>query len=277
LIKLIRFFNTLSFDTAFGAVSFVYIISCSQHLKVSFIIYIALLISVLSIYNIDHLLDAIKLDKKAESYRHYYYQKNFKVLIFWQLILLFFGVITLFYLPIEVIIGGIIMLLSMTIYFWIIFNGAKKNLIFREIIVAFGYVVAVSLIPFLDKIEQINLNYLWLLLIVFFIALSNLWIFSIYDFEVDHLQNHHSIARALKKRIILNLVRITVIFSIISTVGYAFYYNLWFMGGVLLFTEFIYLLLVEKQLYFSKNEYYRLVGEVVLILPGGFLLIYNAI
>lgn len=277
MIKLIRLFNTLSFDTAFGAVSFVFIISYSQQVEINYFVYSALFISVLSIYNLDHLLDAIKLKDLPKSYRHTYYQNNRKALIIWQLLLFFIGLVILFYIPAKVFWAGVGLLLSIGIYFWVIFSFTETNWIFREVIVAIGYTVAVVFVPIINSGFSLNLNFFWIFSIIFLIALSNLWVFSIYDIEIDHNQKHHSIAKTLKVPYLRKLVRVVLLMAILVTLGYTYYYQAWVLGGTLFFTEFMYLLLLEKTVYFNKNEYYRLVGESVLVFPGMVLLSYNAI
>ncbi len=277
LVRLLRHLNTLSFDTALGAVSCVLVVGYALQIEINYSIYAALFISVLSIYNIDHLLDAIKLNGGAKSVRHAYYQKNSKALFFWQFILLAIGVVVIFYIPIKIFWVGVALLFSIAIYFLIIFRFTKTNLFLREVIVALGYTVAVCFVPIVSSDVYLSTNYFWLVAIMFLIALSNLWVFSIYDIKMDKNQKHHSMARNLNVSFMKNLVRGLVILTFLTTFGFAIYYKLWLIGSVLFFVEFIYLLLLEKQEYFHKNEKYRLVGEYILILPGAILLIYHAV
>lgn len=222
-------------------------------------------------------MDAAKLNGSAKSYRHSYYKNNNRTLIIWQLILLGVGIVILFYIPIKVIYGGVVVLLSIGIYFLIIFIFSKSNLIFREVVVAIGYTLAVTFVPFIGENIYLEARFYWILVIVFLIALVNLWVFSIYDVEIDQIQNHHSIARTVSVGYIKKLSIIIIILAFLVTLVFSYWYNLWLVGISLIIAEIVYLLLLEKQSYFKHNEYYRLVGETVLMLPGAVILIYNAI
>lgn len=277
MVKFIRLFNILSFDTAFGALSFALIISYAQLLETNYFSFIALFISVLSIYNIDHLLDATKLKGRALSYRHGYYQRNIKALISWQILLTVVGIIVLFYIPVEVIVWGGVSLLCIGIYFLVIFRLAQTNLIFREVIVALGYTLAVSFVPFVYQPIQYGLLYIVLVIIIFFIALTNLLVFSIYDIHLDKIHNHHSVARSITVSSMRVIIKIIIFIILIIIMIFTIVFNLWLLGASLILIELIYLVLLENQAYFKKNEYYRLIGEFVLILPGLMLLLSNAI
>ena len=277
MLKLLRFFNTLNFDTAFGAVSFLLIISNFRTVEISLSVYLALFISVLSIYNIDHLIDALKLNDTSKTYRHSYYQKHFKRLVFWQLILSLLGIATLFYLPLHVLWAGFSLLFIIGIYFLVIFTFTKINLILRELIVALGYTFAVAFVPFFSSSLSIDASFVGMLFVIFLIALTNLWIFSLYDIEIDNHQNHHSIARSVDTVRLQNIVRWLIIFVLIVIFAFTFFYEQWVLGASLLLVEATYLILLEKQLFFSKNELYRLIGESVLILPGIILMVFNAV
>ncbi len=276
-MKLIRFFNTLNFDTALGAVSFVFSIAYFLQIEMDLTIYTALFISVLSIYNIDHLIDALKLKDTPKSYRHTFYQKHFKLLMYWQAILAVVGFIVLFYLPVLVLWAGLGLLIIITLYFWVIFNFTHINLFFREVIVAIGYTFAVAFVPFLSGEVHIKIGFIWMLVIVFLIALTNLWIFSMYDSEIDHSQNHHSIARSIKQINLQIMVRGVITLTFIAVVTFALFYEQWLLGSALFFVEVTYLLLLEKQSVFRKKEYYRIIGESILMLPGITILLYNAV
>lgn len=277
MINLFRFFNTLSFDTALGAISFAYIISYTQQVEIDLSIYAALFVSVLSIYNIDHLIDAGMLQNDAKSYRHSFYQNHRKLLFLWQFILTGIGFTVLFYLPIQILWAGVSLLALIGIYFWIIFSFSKTSWILREVIVAFGYTTAVAFLPIFEFKLEFNLSFFWLFSIIFFIALCNLWVFSLFDIEIDKSQKHHSIARSVKPLHMKNLVRATAFITVVLTVAFTFYFSSFILGGALIITVLTYLILLENHAFFSKHEYYRLIGETVLVLPGALLLVTNAI
>jgi len=277
LIRLLRFFNTLNFDTAFGAVSFVLVISHFQQVEINISIYCALFISVLSIYNIDHIIDALKLKDTSKSYRHAYYQRHLKLLVAWQVLLLLVGLIILFSIPYLILWAGFALLAIISIYFLVIFSYTKINLMLREVIVAIGYTLAVGLVPFLNGIVQLNFGFLWMLLMVFLIALTNLWTFALYDIDLDNSQSHHSIARSLNLGSLIKMVKGVIVLAFVVILLFAVYFEQWMLGSTLLLVEIVYVVLLKKQLVFRKNDYYRIIGEAILIVPGFISIIYNAI
>lgn len=244
------------------------LISHSNSSDTSLYAYAALFISVLAIYNFDHLLDALMTSEDAKTFRHHFYQQHFILLIFWQLILLLVGVFIILYLPVKIFLAGVAMICLMVIYFWLIFKSLKNNLIYRELFVAFGYTLAVALAPVFSEKATINAHFFHMLVIVYLIVLTNLYVFSIYEMDIDMEENRHSIARSIKKPQMLNLSRALIMISFGVIAGYTLLYGVWMLGVTLVAVQLIYWLILEKQHVFAKNELYRLIGEFILILPG---------
>ncbi|MCF6359571.1 MAG: hypothetical protein L3J29_02275 [Cyclobacteriaceae bacterium] len=277
MIKLARFLNTLNIDTAFGAVSFVFIGSSIRNVETDPTIYLALAISVLSIYNLDHLFDAYRLKASHSSFRHSFYQRHFKILVIWQLILLIAGIWIIIYLPLQIVLFGTIMCCFIGLYFFIIFKFHHKNYFLREVIVAVGYAFSVAIIPFLASEEILDMEYYGLLLVIFFVALTNLWVFALYDYELDKSQNHHSIARLVQEKRLIPMAKIMIVITMIIIIFYFGSEHYWILGGAFFIIELVYLVMLVNQRFFRKNDYYRLVGELVLVLPGFLLLATNAV
>ncbi len=277
LLKHLRIINTLNIDTALGAVSFVFIVSSVRKVEVDIAIYLALIVSVLSIYNLDHLIDAYWLKETKSSFRHLFYQKYFKVLLVWQFLVLVAGVWLLFQLPLAVIYAGIAMGAAIGLYFLIIFNTRYKNYLLREVIIAAGYTFSVAVIPFTASQNMPKLDFYGILLIIFLIALTNLWVFAVYDYEVDKAQNHHSIAMSVANKNLAKMARAVVGLLLVIIGMYMLYFQFWILGMSLIAVELIYLMLLTNQSFYRKNEYYRIVGESILILPSLVLLAAYAI
>ncbi len=277
MLKHLRIINTLNIDTALGAVSFVFIVSSVRKVEVDIATYLALIVSVLSIYNLDHLIDAYWLKETKSSFRHLFYQKYFKALWVWQFLVLVAGVWLLFQLPLAVIYAGIAMGAAIGLYFLIIFNTRYKNYLLREVIIAAGYTFSVAFIPFTASQSMPKLDFYGLLLIIFLIALTNLWVFAVYDYEVDKAQNHHSIAMSVANKNLAKMAGAVVGLSLIIIGMYMLYFQFWILGMSLIAVELVYLMLLTNQSFYKKNEYYRIVGELVLILPGLALLVAYAI
>ena len=78
----------MNFDTALGAVITSLFIANYIGSVIPEIALFALFLTVLVIYNFDHLLDAKRVTRKASSARHSFYQQNLKALAIYQLFLL---------------------------------------------------------------------------------------------------------------------------------------------------------------------------------------------
>lgn len=276
LIKLIRILNTLNIDTALGAVSIVFIASFIRNVEVDLVVYGTLFISVLFIYNLDHLVDAFRLRDAISSFRHSFYQKHFKVLLVWQGFLFATVLWLLFQLPLQVVYAGILMTFFMGIYFMLIFKFTSKNYLLREVVVALGYTFAIVAVPFANYPLSFEPKFVWFAIVLFFIALTNLWVFAIYDTEVDKNQGHHSISRRISTQKLAMLANGIIYITICLLIAYAVYVSL-VVGALLLIVEIVYFLLLKNQVYFKGNDLYRPIGEAVLILPGLVLLIQYAI
>jgi len=260
-----------------GAVSIALLFSYTIGVTITFSVYVALFLSVLFIYNFDHLLDALKLSEDAKSFRHSFYQNYFKSLLIWQIVLGLAGVITIYFLPLNMILAGSCMLILMGLYFWLIFGHYRNNLIYREIFVALGYTCSISLASIFSANFMFQSSYGWLLVIVFLIAITNLWVFSIYDLAIDESENKHSIARSIKGSSFKNLIRATLYLTLILIVVFTIIFNFWAIGFSLFVVELTYLLLLEKQNSFYQEELYRLIGEAVLLFPALVIIIKYAI
>ncbi len=273
MLKFVRYINTLNIDTALGAVSFVFIVSSIREVEVDKFIYLALVISVLSIYNLDHLVDAYRLKDEQSSFRHSFYKKHFKKLIFWQLVLLMVGVWILFQLPAQVMYFGVIMSFFIGLYFFVIFKYHYKKYLFREVIIAGAYTFSVAIIPFVTPDAIVATGFYELLLIIFLLALTNLLVFALYDYDVDERQKHHSIARRVTRKNIILMANIIIVIACVIIILFFTHQQNWVVGGALLTVELIYFSMLHFQPFFKKNDYYRLIGELILALPGALLFV----
>ncbi len=276
-MKLLRFFNTLNIDTALGAASFVYMVSYIRNEQVDLFVYLALIMGVLSIYNLDHLVDAFRLNASAKSYRHSFYQQYFKSLLLWQAFLLSAGLWVLFQLSPLIVFWGGFMSIAIGAYFLIIFNARFHNYMLREIVVALGYTISVAVIPFAGFLISSTINFYFLFLIIFLVALTNLWVFALFDVENDEKQNHHSIARGVEVKRLIKMTRTLILLALIIIIAYTIHQQYWLLGAVFIGVEISYLAILHFKYYLKKNEYYRLFGELVLVLPGLILWLSNAI
>ncbi len=260
-----------------GAVSLVFIVSWIRQEEVATPIYLALVVSILSIYNLDHLLDAYRLNESKSSYRHSFYKKYFKMLIIWQAVLAICAVWVLFQLPIQIIIAGGIMSAAIGIYFIFIFNNTYKIYLLRESIVALGYALSVGVIPFFVSFECLSLEFSGIFFIIFFMALTNLWVFALYEQEIDEGQNHHSIARRIDVARLMMMAKGIIIISIIFIMVFLVIHSYYIIGTAFIIVQLIYFSLLLYKEIFRKNDFYRLIGESILILPGLLLLLSHGV
>ena len=116
-MKLLYKAHLLNIDTAIGAVVSSNFIAKILGFTLPWTINASLFISVLIIYNFDHLSDAHKITGQAQTVRHQFYKDYNLTLKLLQIVLMLTGVWLIYLLPVEIIKGGAIVVLTIVLYF----------------------------------------------------------------------------------------------------------------------------------------------------------------
>lgn len=262
----------LNFDIALGAVITSLFIATSLAIEIPNSALLALGLSVLAIYNFDHLLDARRIHDIALSSRHRYYQANLTMLAIYQILLLLAIVITSWFVPFKILQAGSILAIITLIYFILLFIVLPKKFALKELTIALVYTCGLFLAPVV--ITEFTLS--WQMMVmwtqVFLLALINILMFSWFDYELDLKESHASLALVIGKyRIyqlnigLLGLLALSIIAMIINGIAIQSQIIILVMGIIL----FLCILLNQR---LRKKELFRLVAESIFLVPLIYLL-----
>jgi len=272
--KLIYSAHFLNLDTAIGAVITSHFVNSILGVTMENEVSVMLFLSVLAIYNFDHLVDSYHIHGKAMTTRHDFYKTNRRGLWLWQLIVVIVLLLLLPRLPHRIIINGTILTTVVGIYFMLIWLVTNRYIFFKEIMVALIYTLAIFIVP----LSQYQFGSPVLTKVLFYgtfsCAVGNLLVFSYYDLKVDKAENHASLVRLIgRSKIRIGVMLILVMAFIFYLVYFdLFYHPLAPIILIIMIALLIVLLLFPKT--FMKNDLYRLVGEYVFLIPI-FYLIFN--
>lgn len=266
VIKFYRLCNLLSLDVAVGAVVGSFFFAKIYLVAVSYPSVISLGLTVWMIYTADRLLDVQNIKGEAASERHRFHQRNQKKLKYWLMGASIVDVALIFFMPGEVIKHGIF--LSGVVVVYILLR--RKLHISKELLVALLYTAGV-LLPAWPEGQMSLIQYLPILLF-FLNAMTNLIIFSWYEKENDLKDEQNSVATLVGEgaiRFMLNGLFVTA-FSISLYLLSQQVYR--FMSLVFIAMTIVLLLIFRYTKFFAPNDYYRLVGDAVFLIPIFYLL-----
>ncbi len=268
----IDLFQILSLDVVLGACVGAVFIAKFTASPISFASLVALALSVWLIYTADHLLDAYRLKKRqAHTARHRYHQIRFRALATAWAIVATIGIITLFFLPSRILYYGLSLTLGVTLYFIANHYISLTRWLPKELMSALLYTVGVFLPSFATYGQPLYWSLGMLFVQYFFLALSNLLLFSWFELETDQQDDHTSFARlvgrSLTRRIVLLCLSTVIVSSVLmlvfitdSLVSAAPQLTILLMGLVLL-------AIMIRPVYFTPHERYRLLGDGIFLLP----------
>lgn len=225
------------------------------------------------IYTIDHLADAQKLKDNAISLRHQLHYRYRKILFALILFVVLANSINLFYLPLPILKAGLGVFVGVLCYFLLLKLAKGEPSLFKELTIAMIYVVAISLAPLTLYAQAWHWGVGVLLVEYFLLAMINLLEFSVFEAEIDELENHSSVVRKLGKTQVMNGIKMAIVLLVFIIFYVFFFYmfdfTLFFVQTqlcilVMLFTLSIIIIFPS---FFKKNERYRILGDMVFIFP----------
>lgn len=264
LVRTYRIINILSLDVVCGALISALFFARIFGVTIRPYGLAALGLSVWIIYTADHLWDARAIADQAISRRHAFHQKHRSALMLFLLFAAIANGVVIFYVRPQVLIGGAILLLLIALYLML----QRKFHFLKEVLVAILYLSGVMLPSFLVTPVRLTWSDHAIILVFFLIALLNLFIFSWFDAEHDHRNKLGSFATRFGKQV----TSFVIIFLFVLAFGAAFIqlirYGMrpeWFVLWLMLITLLIIFLSHD---FFSKKEYYRLLGDAVFSFPA---------
>jgi hypothetical protein len=266
VIKFYRLFNLLNLDVAAGAVVGSLFFAKIYPVVVSYPSVISLGLTVWMIYTADRLLDVQNIKGEAASERHRFHQRNQKKLRYGLVGVVIVDIALICFMPGEVIKHGIFLSGVVTVYILL----RRKLHISKELLVASLYTAGV-LLPAWPEGQMSLIQYLPILLF-FLIALTNLIIFSWYEKENDLKDKQNSVATLVDEGAI-RFVLIGLFVTNFSISLYLFSQQVYhFMSLVFITMTIVLFLIFRYSKFFAPNDYYRLVGDAVFLIPIFYLL-----
>jgi 4-hydroxybenzoate polyprenyltransferase len=258
----------MNFDTAIGAAITSLFVTQILGAEVPHVVIISLFLTVLAIYNFDHLLDAKKIPGIAISGRHRFYQQNFLSLALYQVILLMALLTISWFVPTNVVRAGIILAVVTLIYFLLLFIILPQRFAFKEFMIAVVFASGLFIGPIVTSpIESVSFTTILLWVEIFLLAIANTFIFSWFDYESDRAEGHSSLAQILgpkKIRFLSYLVlTILVIIIVVSLANNA----LWADQVIILAMGLVLFLSLSTGKIVRAKESLRIMGEAIFLIP----------
>lgn len=266
--KLFKILHLLSFDVVLGA------IACNIMFwklnktppEYSVPVVVVLGFSVWIIYVLDRLLDSQKINIPPTE-RHIFHQQNSKILWYFIGLLTLICAILVFYLPLNVIIFGIIISSLTGIYLYIISKISLENDFqhYKEFITSFVYFSGVFGTTVLHNLTFVSglIGFVFLL-----IVFQNLLLFSLLEFKKE-VNFHNLVAYFGVKKSNLLIGIITIISSILGLFAIHYSVSNYEFKVVLIEILMSVILLIINQFdyFFMINDRYRWVGDGIFLLP----------
>ncbi|MFY0651211.1 MAG: hypothetical protein JXQ96_04220 [Cyclobacteriaceae bacterium] len=270
----LKYIDFLSLDVVAGAVLMTLSISKILQVELPISITICLGISIWTIYTLDHLLDAFRANQKPTIARHLFHKENARWIIPVWLLVVLFGAYTALSLPAVTFLYGIGMVLTVLIYFTLIYFF--RTFYFKEVVVAIVYSCGIFVGPMSLLHGSISTNSLVLLLEVFLLALVNLILFSRFESKFDDHDKHPSIVLALgavqTQKLLdglfltIGVVQCYFLISNYNIQSLAYFQGLFIVMALVLFS------MKTCPSFFTKNDRYRLIGDGIFFIPALVLL-----
>jgi 1,4-dihydroxy-2-naphthoate octaprenyltransferase len=266
-----RTFNSLSLIIVAGACISSIFISRVLESELSLLSIISLGISVWIIYTFDHYIDAKQLNNIKGKPRHQFHLENLALIKFLLIAAVCVNTVILIFLPNEVLIMGIILLLFITGYFMIIKLPIQYIGVFKELIIAAIYSAGIFIPAIATHSKPVSISIIPLYLVFFLLAWINLLLFSWFDFEYDRRAGFASLVIVLGRDFSNKIIWILlIIFYILWIWTFYFFTSGSFPGELKWITIAMAIILSAMQnnkRLFYKGENYRLVGDAIFLLP----------
>ena len=266
LKQIYQYINILSLDVVAGSVVSALFFSRLLDVDPEAPVFVSLALTVWIIYTVDHLRDARNITVPASTDRHRFHQVHLKAMMVMLMLAIAVNVIVVFLLPPSVIKSGLI--LGCVVLLYLICQRYLKFL--KEVFVACLYTAGIVL-PSLSLSALQLLPEHYLIMVKFGItALMNLLLFSLFDLEVDRDQQQHSFVTWFGTNATYYSIIVLGLLNIFTGMW------LWAFDGsvagifITMNAVLVALLFLKRKL--VKNNYYRMAGDAVFLLPGFYLI-----
>ena len=263
----------LSIDVVIGAVAVGYMATRLLDVVATPMWWLILPMAVWVTYSMDHIVDSVKNKNEAVIDRHrFHYTYRKPIIIIVALVGLITLVLSLLYLDNQILTYGIALSIIIGIYFLLLYflNTWKTALLQKELIIAGIYTSGIFLAPLVWYGGTPPYYAIAVISSIFVLVWLEGIMISWFDYDYDIKDDHTSFSVIIGRRntrrflivahMLLEIMIITALILISDKIAFcslliALIMNL-LLGLIILFPE-----------RFSKNNYYRLLGEIVFFLP----------
>lgn len=261
-----QFVNILSLDVVAGAVVCSVFFAHVFHTHAPYDTLLSLGLTVWIIYTIDHLRDAMLIPTPASTDRHRFHQRHFKAILAALLLAMVADFVIVWFVPSIVLLYGCILWVLVLLY--LVFQRYLKFL--KEFFVACLYTMGV-LLPSAATLQAAPHPVHFVLIGKFFItALMNLLLFSLFDQTQDRKQQQHSFVTWFGASSTRAGILFLGSFNILT--GVWLWSFDWRVAFIFIAMNAMLLAILALQKHLVSNNYYRILGDAVFLIPLFYLL-----
>ncbi len=272
--SLLQIMQFLSLDIVIGTVAVGYMATKVLEVRANPVWWIVLPLAVWVVYTLDHIIDAYKKKREAAISRHnYHYLNRIPIIVVVSIIGLITMALSLLYLNYHIVKMGIILSITVGIYFLLLFlQKDKKNaMVQKELYIAIIYTVGIFMAPIYWHGSVPSIPIIIIAISISLLVWAEGIMISWYDYENDTIDGHNSLTILFGKKnarrfaIVLHLFVETVLVLVLLTTT---------LTSIVIFSMLIILLmnlilglLILFPYSFLSNTYHKLIGETVFLLP----------
>jgi hypothetical protein len=235
---------------------------------------VILCLAVWLIYTLDHLLDArgLKDQSGKPAYRWHYDHRK----ILWPILLaagLATGGLSLAFLPARILVFGCITG-GLVVFYTLAHQGmfsSRMTYLFKEGWISTVYTAGIWGVPLLYHGQVPDIPVILAIIVYLLLVLVNVLIYSYHDHHRDCQESQQTMATVYGKKTTLHLLRLLIL-SVLSVILLAFL----ILDNPVMEKVFIILLGMTAVLggilafprFFSKNERYGILADLVFLMPG---------
>ena len=262
LIQVYRFLNHLSVDVSAGAMAMAWFFCRVLHAPVATESILVLGLTVWLIYAVDHILDALRIAKNASTFRHRFYQRNFKILLPVILGAAIVDVTLIFMLDVPLIQAGTLLGIC-TILYLLIQHRLSYT---KEFFGAVFYTAGVVMIAWVQVHADMHIMHYLLIAHFMLTAWINLLLFSLFDERHDEADRHVSFVIKWGRKKTSILISFLLLVCTGLTLAQWGSPLLWPAIIVMLMDIFFAGIFIFRK-YFVKEDRFRLAGDAVFFFP----------
>ena len=230
MIKFWKYIQFLSLDVVAGALISSLFIAKTLGVGLRNPMLVGLGIAIWLIYTIDHLIDAKAIKGSATNPRHAFHQKYFIPMVVLAVIAFGVGLWNIYFLPIQTIKFGGVLVFCVGVYFLTIRMVNRKLLLHKEISAALIYSFGIFAAP-LSMSFEIDGATAFLFLEFMILVLINLLVFPLFEIDsdkADHMKSLPiSIGEDRVRRIVNWLLGLMACLLLVGWFGFSDFWSVW--------------------------------------------------